>query len=118
MNDKQKELLDSGRIISGSLAVIAITIVIQLLQSQSLSSYLTFALFCFATSIPLLVFCFSKFSIVPQTKDIRPIYGILLIASSLITIIGLCLIFFHLNIIAGGLFTLISIIVIIFEMKA
>jgi hypothetical protein len=118
MNDDEKQIVDGGLTISGSMAAVAIAIIIQLLGLQSLSWYLTAALFCFAGAIPLLVLCFTVYFIVPQRKDIRAnLYQLLLLISSFATVVGLCFVFFHLNTIAGGIFVSSLILTIIIEIK-
>lgn len=118
MNEDDKQIVDAGLTISGSMAAVAIAIIIQLLGLQSLSWYLTAALFCFAGSIPLLILCFTVYFIVPQKKDIRAnSYKLLLFMSSFTTLVGLCFVFFHLNTIAGSIFVGFLILSIIIEIK-
>jgi hypothetical protein len=107
MDDEDESVMHAGRFISGGMAGVAFVTVIQLLQLTTLSRQLIVALCCFASSLPFLVFCFTRYTIVPisRHRDSKTL-KYLLFSSSLVTIIGLVFVFFHLNNGAGFAFSI------------
>lgn len=105
MSDHNEHIAHGGRVISGGMAAAALATVIQLLQLQTLSWQLVVALYCFALALPILVFAFTRYTISPSPKHVasRPL-RYLVLASGLVTLVGLAFVFFHLNITAGIIF--------------
>lgn len=105
LTEKQKNKLTENRLIAGGMAAVEVAAVLQLLQVQSLTRLLNGALWCFAASLPILVLCLTEFTIAPRPGvESSPRWLALLAGASLIGIAGLCLIFFHLNAVAGVVF--------------
>jgi len=100
------------------LAAATIAAITQLLQVSALTWQLVTALCCFAAALPLEISCFSHYHLIEiERKKSHFIQDVAFIISSIATVAGFGLLFFHLSVKAGIAFCVATAIALVMEWK-
>jgi hypothetical protein len=117
MDDERHER--GGQIISGGVAALAVTLIVQLLQVPKLSWQLSIALLCFSVAVPLLTFCFTTYAVAKRPEVIRSrLLYVFVHLNCLVVIAGICLAVFHMDVRAGWVFVGSSVVAVLLSVVA